>query len=107
MATSQETFRKAVLKQTGFISVEWDNYWKAMLDFRNKYVVHRDDFQGPVPHFDKALAVADAYDRWVRKVLWPDSTGWPPVRSAVAEAKKSVGDFLKELRRFKDQKERR
>ena len=103
----QETLRKAVLKHTGFTSLEWDKYWKQMVDFRNKYVVHRDDFDGVTPHFDKALAVADAYDRWIREVIWPDTTEEPPLKSALAEAKKSVRAFLKELRTLKHQKDRR
>lgn len=103
-ATLHETFRKAVLKRTGFTSLEWDKYWNEMVDFRNKYVVHKDNFQGHVPHFGKALNVAQAYDTWVRKLISPDYNDEPRLRWAVDEAKKSIRPFLKDLAKLKKRK---
>ena len=75
----REGFTKAVLDQTGFTEEELERYWEQVVKFRNKYVVHRDDFKDPVPNFDKALEVAYAYDGWIRK-LFPGIWDEPPLK---------------------------
>jgi hypothetical protein len=59
-----DDFYFRVLAKTGFSQPEWEDYHRAMLTFRDKYVAHVDLqnlFKGPVPHFDPALLVAYTY----------------------------------------------
>ena len=71
----QEKLRRSLLKfileRTGFSESEWTDYWKKVVSFRDKYVVHRDKYTEPVPHFKHALQVAYAYDHWVRTECFP------------------------------------
>lgn len=49
-------------------------YWKEITGFRNKYAAHTEiGYKAPVPSFDNALNIAFFYDRWIRKVISPDS----------------------------------
>ncbi len=43
----------------------WDTIWKAMTEFRNKYVAHRDSNYGVVPILSEALEVVYLYDDWI------------------------------------------
>jgi hypothetical protein len=74
------SFREGLFEATGLKQSAWREYWKSVLDFRNKYAVHREPgFRRPVPNFDTALTVAYYYDTWVRRVIFPDSLDEPPL----------------------------
>lgn len=69
-----------------------------MLDFRNKYAVHRElDFNGAVPHFDTALAVAFYYDGWARTVISPDTISEPTLESCARSLQKSTIPLAEKL----------
>jgi hypothetical protein len=89
-------FTKAVLERTGFTEQEWKDYWHQMVSFRNKYVVHRDQFRDQVPHFDQALAVAYAYDGWVR-TLFPGIWDEPPFESQEEERRSNIRSYIVHL----------
>ena len=61
------SFREKIRTALGCSPKEWADYHRRMCAFRDKYVVHRDDFNDPVPDFDIALNVAYAYDEWIRE----------------------------------------
>jgi hypothetical protein len=92
----RQGFKKAVLAQTGFTEEEWTKYWKEMVTFRNKYVVHRDNFKDPVPNFDIALEVVYAYDGWIR-IIFPGHWQEPPLKKSTQQAKQDVRVFIDEL----------
>jgi hypothetical protein len=93
-AELEDEFTKAVLNRTGWTTKdEWTKYWEDMVDFRNKYVVHRDRFRSPVPQFDKALQVAYAYDEWVR-MIFPGVWEEPPFEQSTEKIKKTVQTFV-------------
>jgi len=94
--TLREGFTKAVLDKTGFTEEEWEKYWEQVVTFRNKYVVHRDNFKDEVPNFDKALEVAYAYDGWIRN-LFPAIWGEPPLKESAMKAKKEVEGFIEKF----------
>jgi hypothetical protein len=55
----QQNFREGLRKQIGIDWHTWKDYWKDVIDFRSKYVAHRElNFAKPVPNFDTALKVA-------------------------------------------------
>jgi hypothetical protein len=89
-------FTKAVLARTGSTEDEWMEYWDTMVDFRNKYVVHRDKFKGVVPRFDKALAVAYAYDRWVR-TCFPGFWQEPPFENQEQSTRLNIRSYIAHL----------
>lgn len=89
-------FTKAVLARTGFTQDQWTEYWDEMVKFRNKYVVHRDKFKGVVPHFDKALAVAYAYDTWVR-TCFPGIWDEPPFENQEDERRSNIRSYIAHL----------
>lgn len=92
----REGFKQAVLGATAFTEAEWQEYWAAMVEFRNKYVVHRENFTKPVPDFDKALKVAYAYDGWIREIFgghWSE----PRLKLSTEDIKKTVQSFLEDV----------
>jgi hypothetical protein len=45
-----QSFYEGLSYATGFDQNRWQQYWKSMTDFRNKYAVHRElEYPGPVP----------------------------------------------------------
>jgi hypothetical protein len=68
-----KSFRAGLFETTGLDRKYWQQYWKSMTKFRDKYAAHRElkEFADPVPNFDTALAVACHYDRWVRNIISP------------------------------------
>ena len=69
-----KSFREGLFEATNLKQRTWRQYWKSVVDFRNKYAVHRElQFSSPVPNFDMALTVAYYYDTWVRGIISPDS----------------------------------
>ncbi len=65
-------FREGLFKATGLNQHTWHKYWKSVVDFRNKYAVHRElEFREPVPILNTAVAVAYYYDVWVRGIISP------------------------------------
>ena len=77
----QDSFRKTVLSEISFCRSEWDQYHKAMCDFRNKFVAHHElTFSEPVPDFDIALRIAYAYDHWMRELIRPDVYAGPRLK---------------------------
>jgi hypothetical protein len=74
-------FREGLFRATGLSPHTWERYWQDVVNFRNKFAVHRElEFNEPVPVFDTALAVVYYYDTWVREVISPDSFDEPPLR---------------------------
>lgn len=74
------SFREGLFGATGLNLQTWERYWTGVVDFRNKYAVHRElEFNEPVPVFDTALAVAYYYDGWVREIISPTSVDEPPL----------------------------
>jgi ribosomal protein L32E len=92
----RKDFTKAVLARTGFSEGEWTRYWKHMVDFRNKYLVHRDKFRDKVPHLDKALEVAYAYDRWVR-TCFPGDWEEPPFENQKESTRSNMRSYIAHL----------
>jgi hypothetical protein len=77
---------------------EYNQYWKSMTDFRNKYAAHRElNFINPVPNFDTALKVAFFYDQWVRKVIFPATIDEPPLESFAQSLEESAVPFVEKL----------
>ena len=91
----REGFTKAVVAQTGFTEEQWAKYWEQIVTFRNKYVVHRDNFKDVVPNFDKALEVAYAYDRWIKN--FPRYLGRATPERISRESEKRSELFYREL----------
>ncbi len=65
----ENDFREFLLKKFGISHQDWRQYHMQMVNFRNKYVVHRslDEDWGPVPHLDAAVNAAMALDEWFRE----------------------------------------
>lgn len=91
----RESFRKRILAATEFTWEEWQNgYWEEMITFRNKYVAHWDRYEGNVPNFEKALAVARQYHNWLREVIAPEIIHEPRLEHWEDQAKIAVQSFL-------------
>ena len=70
----EKSFVIGIEKSLGIDAHQWKAYWKEMTDFRNKYAAHNDiEYNQPVPDFAKALNIVFFYDRWIRKLISPDS----------------------------------
>jgi hypothetical protein len=93
----RRSFLKSVLERTGFTESEWTEYWHKMVTFRDKYVVHRDKYREPVPHFAKALAVAYAYDDWIRKTCFPGSWEEPPFEDQEQDTRSNIRSYIEHL----------
>ena len=71
-------FYKGLFLTTDLNEHSLRKYWKSVVDFRNKYAVHRElQFRKPVPTFDIALKIAYYYDTWVREIISPASLDEP------------------------------
>jgi len=71
---ARQDFEWLVFSRTDFTAEQWEHYCTSMRAMRDKYVAHvdlRKPLEGPVPLFDAALQVADAYWEWVRQVIQP------------------------------------
>jgi hypothetical protein len=91
-------FREGLFEATELKQHTWRQYWKSMVDFRNKYAVHRElEFKNPVPDFDPALAVVYYYDNWVRRFIRPDTLQEPPLESFALSLRKSVVPLVEKL----------
>lgn len=83
-----DSFRDGLKPSTGMTYDEYREYWKEITDFRNNYSAHRAlEFTDPVPSFDPALDVALYYDRWIRKVIHPDTIDERPLSTLVERFK--------------------
>jgi hypothetical protein len=70
---------------------EWTSYWREIVNFRNKFAMHREPgFHKPVPVLDLALKTAYYYDEWVRDVIRPDVLNEAPLRDLAEELKKNI-----------------
>lgn len=92
----RDDFTKAVLGRTGFSESEWTEYWRQIVTFRDRYVVHRDRFQNKVPHFAKALAVVYAYDSWVR-TCFPGIWEEPPFEEQEESTRLNIKSYIAHL----------
>ncbi len=93
-----KNFREGLFKATGLNQETWDEYWKSITDFRNKFAVHREcSFRDPVPNFDTALAVAYYYDNWVRGIISPDTLAAHTLEAVALSLQKSVAPLVKKL----------
>jgi hypothetical protein len=93
-----KSFREGLLEATDFNPHAWRQYWKSVVDFRNKYAVHRElEFNSPVPKFDKALAVAYYYDTWVRGIISPASFDEPPLELFAQTLRELVVPMVEKL----------
>ncbi|MFC0273725.1 hypothetical protein ACFFIX_20270 [Metabacillus herbersteinensis] len=63
-------FRDGLLCHLGMTSEEWFEYWNQIIDFRNKFLSHRElkKFNKNVPFFQKAQEAVFYYDKWLREV---------------------------------------
>lgn len=96
----QDSFRQTLFTQTNFSASTWDMYWNNILDFRNKYVAHRElNYKEPIPDFDQALEVAYVYDEWIRDVISPDILEEPPLKESAAELQRSIKPLIRDLLR--------
>ena len=92
------SFREGLYDATGLDGSRWQEYWKGMTDFRNKYAAHRElQFASPVPNFDTALVVAYYYDTWVRRVISPHTFAEPTLESFALSLQQSVAPLLRKL----------
>jgi hypothetical protein len=70
---AKDDFRAQALAAASLTGEQWDDYWDEMCTFRGGYVAHCDiGFAGGIPNFETALAIAYAYDAWVRELIKPD-----------------------------------
>jgi hypothetical protein len=73
-----QSFRDGLFQELNLDKAAWEKYWKSFKDFRDNFVAHRElNFSRPVPNFDTALDVAYFYDKWVRKIISPDTLNEP------------------------------
>lgn len=94
----QEGFRKGLIEHTGIKWAEWEEYWKRMTAFRDKYAAHRElDFSAPVPNFDLALKVAYYFDDWIRWIISPDSFEEPSLRESEERISKTFASLADKL----------
>jgi len=93
-----QSFREGLLQEIELDEKHWRRYWKSMINFRNKFVAHRElHFSDPVPNFDTALAVAYYYDRWVRKIISPYTLGEPSLERFAMSLKESATPLVDTL----------
>jgi hypothetical protein len=93
-----KSFREGLFEATDLNQHTWRRYWKSVVDFRNKYAVHRElEFSRPVPNFDNALAVAYYYDAWVRGVISPAAFDEPPLESFAKTLHDSMAPVVEKL----------
>lgn len=93
-----QNFIDGLFNATGLDRNRWQNYWKDMTDFRNKYAAHRElQFASPVPNFDTALVVAYYYDNWVRRVISPHTFAEPALDSFALSLQLSVAPLMRKL----------
>jgi hypothetical protein len=64
----QRDFRRHLLSASSMTQNQWDDYWRDMTTFRNKYTAHRIAMESypTTPKMDTALLVATTYDQWIR-----------------------------------------
>jgi hypothetical protein len=65
----ENDFRDYLLNEYGISHQDWRQYHMQMINFRNKYIVHRslEEDWGPAPYLDDAANAAMALDEWFRK----------------------------------------
>jgi hypothetical protein len=94
------SFLGGLFQATGLDEQDWRQYRKSIVDFRNKFVAHRElHFSEPVPGFDNALAATYYYDNWVRKIISPDKLGEPSLESLARTLKQSLTPSVDKLLR--------
>ena len=96
----RQSFRDALFQETGLDAQTWDQYWKEVVDFRNNYAAHRAlEFSNPVPHLDIALKVVNYYDKWIRRVISPDTFAEPLLDAFSLNLGQSVAPLVSQLMR--------
>ena len=106
----EDNFRQGLLPHIGMTATQWQEYWKEMNDFRNKYAAHRElIYNDPVPDFTVALQVAYYYDKWIRRIIAPDIFEEPPLEQASEMLKRTVAPLVDQLieytKRYKEHTE--
>lgn len=97
----REDFRKNLLSSLNIKEKQWDNYWKEVVNFRDKFVAHRElNFNEPVPYFDTAFKVALFYDEWVRKLIYPDYMEDDLLRVMAEDIKREIRNEVEKLNIF-------
>jgi hypothetical protein len=93
-----QSFRDGLFQELKLDKDSWNTYWKSVKDFRDKLAAHHEPgFSGPVD-FDIALAVAYYYDKWVRKLIFPDTLDeLPLVEQFALSVKESVTPMVDKL----------
>jgi hypothetical protein len=95
-----ESFRKGLFQELDLDKAAWDKYWHSFKDSRDNFVAHRElNFSRPVPNFDTALDVAYYYDKWVRKIIAPDTLDEPPLEQAAMSQMQSATPLIDKLLR--------
>jgi hypothetical protein len=95
-----KSFREGLFQELDLDQITWDQYWKSIKDFRDKFVAHREiHFSEPVPNFDTALDVAYYYDKWVRQIISPAILAEPPLKTIARSQRDSVTPLVNELLR--------
>jgi hypothetical protein len=93
-----QSFREGLFQETDLDEERWQQYWKDMTEFRDKFVAHREiHFVPTPPKFDTALAVAYYYDKWVRKIISPDTLNGPSLERFAMFQKESITPLVDKL----------
>lgn len=96
--TLRQSFRGGLFQEAGLNAQAWDQYWKEVVDFRNNYAAHRAlEFSSPVPHLDTALKVVNYYDKWIRRVISPDTFAEPLLEEFCLKLGQSVAPLVSQL----------
>ncbi len=93
-----KSIREGLFEATDLKQHIWRQYWKSVVDFRNKFAVHRElEFSSPVPKLDMALTVAYYYDTWVRGIISPALLDEPPLESFAKTLRDSMVPVVEKL----------
>jgi hypothetical protein len=93
-----QSFRDGLFEETGLNEERWQQYWKSVTGFRDKFVAHRElNFSEPVPDFDTALIVAYYYDKWVRQIISPATLAEPSLKLFAMSQRDLVAPLVDKL----------
>lgn len=71
---------------------------KEVLDFRNKFVVHREiKFNEPTPNFKVAYDIALTFDKWAREMIYPDRFDGPEFEELIEAARSTIRKNINDL----------
>jgi hypothetical protein len=98
----KDDFRKNLIINLKVTEKEWKVYWHSMIDFRDKYVAHKEiGFSKPVPDFAIALKVAYFYDDWIRKIIAPDVFDVPTLKISANFYRIRASNIISSILKYK------